>query len=351
MTSLDEISVGQDLPSLPKGRWTTSRIVRWCAAQENWDRVHYDLDFARDRANLPYTIINGGLKQHLLAQYLDEAFDGMGWVWRLDYRFTATDLVGHSLQVEGRVADRRESGGHIFVTVDLGIRDLDTGEVTTTGRGTVILAESGAPVTGLDGIETPADLDLDEDVTPPEDSVPGDVRAALGKAFDAIESDYAVDHSRLRLFAEAVMGVRPIHYDPVAARDGPYGAVVGMPLFPFHGLSCLPGRFELGDSDDALGREGVAEVGRNIAVRFGIDPSGMLNGGNKVAIHSLVRAGERITADSTLVGAKYRTGSRGGRMVFFETLNRYREIGGRPLVTERQTIVHRLDPRGEGDGE
>ena len=29
-------------------------------------------------------------------------------------------------------------------------------------------------------------------------------------------------------------------------------------------------------------------------------------------------------------------------MVFFETLNRYTECGGRPLVTERQTVVVRL---------
>jgi hypothetical protein len=67
-----------------------------------------------------------------------------------------------------------------------------------------------------------------------------------------------------------------------------------------------------------------------------------MNAGNRVQLHSLARVGERIRARSTLVGARRRTGPRGGDMIFFETLNRYSEAGGRPLLTERQTVVLRL---------
>ena len=67
-----------------------------------------------------------------------------------------------------------------------------------------------------------------------------------------------------------------------------------------------------------------------------------LNAGNQVQVHSLARAGERIRARSTLVGARRRSGARGGDMVFFETLNHYTETGGRPLLTERQSMVFRL---------
>ena len=45
---------------------------------------------------------------------------------------------------------------------------------------------------------------------------------------------------------------------------------------------------------------------------------------------------------TALVAARRRTGARGGQMLFFETLNDYREAGGRPLVTERQSMVLRL---------
>ena len=88
-----------------------------------------------------------------------------------------------------------------------------------------------------------------------------------------------------------------------------------------------------------MGREGVNVVGRNLSTRFHLDPAGGMNAGNRVQIHSLARAGERIRADSTMVGARRRLGKHGGDMMFFETLNRYMECGGRPLVTERQTVV------------
>src|SRR5258708_16984837 len=46
--------------------------------------------------------------------------------------------------------------------------------------------------------------------------------------------------------------------------------------------------------------------GRDLASILGIASTGNLNGGNKVEIHSLVRRGERICADSTLVGVRMR---------------------------------------------
>jgi hypothetical protein len=109
-----------------------------------------------------------------------------------------------------------------------------------------------------------------------------------------------------------------------------------------HGLEALPGTFPLGEEPQAQGREGVNEVGRDLAPRFGISAAGGMNAGNRVQVHSLARVGERICARSTLVGAQRRRGPRGGDMVFFESRNDYTESGGRPLLTERQMVVVRL---------
>jgi hypothetical protein len=91
-----------------------------------------------------------------------------------------------------------------------------------------------------------------------------------------------------------------------------------------------------------MGREGTSEIGRDISSLFGIPPGGLLNGGNKVEIHSLVRRGERVCGKSTLLGVRARRGKKGGQMLIFETLNEYWESGGRRLLTERQTIINRL---------
>ena len=42
-----------ELPALRKGPWTSAHLVRWCAAQQNWDRIHYDQAYAQQVAGLP----------------------------------------------------------------------------------------------------------------------------------------------------------------------------------------------------------------------------------------------------------------------------------------------------------
>ena len=161
-------------------------------------------------------------------------------------------------------------------------------------------------------------------------------------SIDVRESSYAIDLSRLRLFADAVMGLRRLYFDPDIGAASSYGKVVAPPLFPLHGIEALPGSLPLSEDPESQGREGVNEVGRDLATLFGINPAGGMNAGNQVEIHSLARVGERICAESTLVGARRRRGKRGGEMIFFETVNIYKESSGRPLVTERQTVVARV---------
>lgn len=328
---------GLVLAPLDKGRFTSTHIVRWCAAQENWAKIHFDLDYARGTAKLPGTLINGALKQHLLAQFLDEACGG--WTWRIDYQFTGMDLVGQALEVRGTVREVQTHGGRDYAVIDLAIVNLDTGKTTTTGTGVVILDDR--LVDAVDP-ELPQALRLDTGTGVPQGDVPEAVRAALGTDIDRAESQYPLDLSRLRLFAEAIMNVRPVHYDPVLAAATAHGTVVATPLFPLHGIDVAPGTYPLSPDPRASGREGVTELPHDLAARFNIAPIGSLNGGSRIEVHSLLRLGERTRAQSRLVGAKRRTGRAGGDMLIFETLNRFSTTTGRPLLTERHTSIYRL---------
>ena len=340
MTPIDRIAIGAELPALDKGPLTSSRIVRWCAAQENWDRIHYDLDYARNVAKLPHMVINGALKQHLLVQFLTEAFDGAGWIWRLDYRFVGMDLVGQSLSVRGTVRRIEPAGGRTFAHVDLHIFNADAGRMTTNGTAVVMfLAGEAAPLDALDLLREGATLTLSDPVA--DAQVPAAARNKVGAEIDRVTAYSPVELARLRLFAEAVMNVRPIHYDPAAGAQGPYGTVVALPLFPIHALSRAPGTRELSTDPMAFGREGASEVGRNIAQMFDLPPQGLLNGSNKAQVHSLLRVGETVRARSRLAAARYREGARGGAMMIFETANEYETTSGRPLLTEHQSIIQR----------
>ena len=116
-----------------------------------------------------------------------------------------------------------------------------------------------------------------------------------------------------------------------------------MPLFPIHAISRRPGEHELSTDAKAMGREGVCEIGRDLASLFGFSPTGLLNGGNRVQVHSLVSVGERVSGRSILRDVRSRTGKRGGAMLIFETENKYVSSTGRPLLTESQSIVYRME--------
>lgn len=337
--SLDALTPGAALPPLQKPRLTSSHIMRWLAAQQNWDKIHYDQAYCKDFARLPGPVINGALKQHLIVQFLSEAFDYSGWVWRVDYQFIGADQVGQSLRVQGHVARLDRTEESVFVSIDFEVLNLDEQQVTTRGSAVLVFGSDGRRM--LDGLSmggAPEGLALITQVAD-DGSVRDDIRQKIGQVIETRTSAYPVDLSRLRMFSDAVMGLPPMFFDPAAGAGGPYRAVVGAPLFPFHGIEAKPGTLPLSEDPKAMGREGVNEVGRDPASLFGIDPVGGMNAGNKVEVHSLVHVGESIRATSTLVGARRKLGRRGGEMLFFETLNRYAEAGGRPLVTELQTIV------------
>jgi len=202
------------------------------------------------------------------------------------------------------------------------------------------LPDSGAPL--LDALHLQKECSV-QDVADRVlyDEIPQAVSNRVGTEISRITSYCPVEQGRLRLFAEAVMDVSPVHYDIAAAAAGPHGTVVALPLFPIHAISQPPGVFELSTDPNAIGREGVCEVGRNMAQLFDLPSQGLLNGANKVQIHSLVRLGETVQATSRLVAARHRTGAHGGSMLIFETVNEYETTTGRPLLSEHQSLICR----------
>ena len=344
--SAAQVDQKDNLPTLRKGALTSSHIVRWCAAQENWDKIHYDDKFARDVGRLPGPIINGALKQHFIVQFLENGFGLDAWIWRIDYKFIGIDLVGQEVEVRGSVADSSVKGDLIFFVVDVAIWNRNLNQATTVGEAVVVVHRRRRRIRSADEFFSATDkFQLDESIAGSSGAVPPAVAASIGKVLEEGRSVVPVDLSRLRLFADAVMGLDTRYFDS----NG--GDVVAPPLFPLHGIKQAPGARPLSTDPGAFGREGVHEVGRNVAIQFGLDPTGMLNGGNKVQIHSLAKLGEYLAAESTLASAKERFGARGGRMLVVETLNRYREATtGRLLITERQTVIYRFSHEEESRG-
>jgi hypothetical protein len=337
-----ELAVGKSLPTLDKGLVSYKHLARWCAAQQNWDKVHYNQDYARKYSRLPDVYVNGAIKSQFICQFLSEGFGTRGWIWRVDTDFFDVDLAEQRLSVRGEITEVAPMGRYVGVTVGFRIRNAERKADTTRGTAIVLLASNGGTVTGLDRTGLPRDRRVDTAVRPATRKVPAKIAAMVGKRVDRIRSVVPVDLSRLRLMADAVTGVRPWHYHPQKAKRSAFGEVVALPLYPLHGLESWPDARPFDPDPEALGREGVTDVGRLDPRRLGLKPGGIFNGGNFVEIHGLARPGDTIVADSVLAGARFSTEHPAGPAIFVDTLNRYRTTGGRSLITERQVMVYRV---------
>jgi hypothetical protein len=336
------IKVGAVLPSLDKGVISYKHLARWCAAQQNWDQVHYNQDYARKVAGLKDVYVNGAIKAQALVQFLSDSFARLGWVWRMDTDFRGVDYAQEHLVIHGTIAKVTHAPPYVAVHVDYRITNLDQAADTTTGQAIVLLDPAGAQLVEIDDSHLPDEWRVNTQIGRASENVPANIRAMVGASLDDIESVVAVDLSRLRLMADAVTKVSPWPYDAQKAALNAFGAVVAMPLFPLHGLEAWPDSKPFDPDHQALGREGVTDVGRLDPKRLGLLPGGIFNGGNFVEIHSLARIGETIAARSVLAGAELTSTHPASPAICIDTLNHYRTTRGRKLITERQTLVYAL---------
>lgn len=130
----------------------------------------------------------------------------------MDYQFTGPDFVGQKLQVRGTTGASHTAGGRTFLEVQVQIFNLDRGQVTTRGNAVLVLPRDGQPVLDALDLEAPEGLALPLKAAPPDAATLAHINARLSAELDMRESRYTLDLSRLRLFADAVMDLEPVHY-------------------------------------------------------------------------------------------------------------------------------------------
>ena len=144
--AFEDVAVGQEAGSMHKGPFTTAHLMRWSAAMENWHKIHYDLPFATGHDKLPGLLINGSLKQQLIAQLLKDWAGPTGWVWKVRFQFRAMNLVGERLDIWSRITGTERRADYGLVEMELGIRN-ENGMESTPGSATVALPfRGGKPV-------------------------------------------------------------------------------------------------------------------------------------------------------------------------------------------------------------
>lgn len=140
----EDLRVGDEILAIERGPITSSHLMRWSAAIENWHRIHYDMPFATGHDKLPGLPVNGTWKQHFLVQLMRQWLGPGGWLWKIDFSFRKLDVAGTTLTAWGRITALEVRGDYGYVTCEIGIRNQD-GEQSTPGTAVGVLPLRGGP--------------------------------------------------------------------------------------------------------------------------------------------------------------------------------------------------------------
>jgi acyl dehydratase len=155
----EDVEVGQTLMRLKKGPMTTTHIMRWSAAIENWHRIHYDQRFAIDHDKLPDVLVNGSWKQHILAQVMKDGLGPAGWLWKMKFRYEKMNVVGDTIYGEAQVTEKQVLGGLGFLTCRVALKDQND-VVNTPGWAIGVLPLRGGRAVPYPFVVEPAYADL-----------------------------------------------------------------------------------------------------------------------------------------------------------------------------------------------
>ena len=143
----DDIEVGMEITPLAKIA-TTQMLVRWAGASGDFNPLHYDSAYV-EAEGLGQVIVHGALKRQWLIQLMTDWIGEQGTLKKFSCQYGAMDYprhmksiseaqAGETWQCKGKVTKKYIEGDRHFVDCRIGVEN-GKGEVTTSGRATVIL--------------------------------------------------------------------------------------------------------------------------------------------------------------------------------------------------------------------
>lgn len=160
-----------------------------------------------------------------------------------------------------------------------------------------------------------------------------EIRSWIGRTNEPEQAAMTAAEMQRYAHAVALGPVDPLHADPDAAADSPYGGVVAPFLFfqiPFG---------QMARTED-LGEDGIPQSGAGNRLRAPIPLPRTMAGGTEVEYLRPVRPGDVLTRQSRIRDIWERAGQ-SGPLVFTATETTYRDASGEPVVIVTSTTISR----------
>ena len=162
----EDVNVGDDLPTLPKGPLTVTDTIAWmrgwgagiqntrlgwkyrqrapgffnrneCGAWDVVERVHWDNDAARMVGN-PAAYDFGRMRSAFLTQIITNWMGDNAWLWKMKSEYRRFNFVGDMTWVKGKVAAKSIEDGRCVVDLEVWCEN-QRGETSAPGSARVIL--------------------------------------------------------------------------------------------------------------------------------------------------------------------------------------------------------------------
>jgi acyl dehydratase len=140
---------------------------------------------------------------------------------------------------------------------------------------------------------------------------------------------YDVTKRDIKRFAQAIGEANLIHYDEDFAKSARYGTIIGPPLF------CQVFTF------DDVSPDRLPKDGSPIEIDVPIPAKRTVGGASSYEIYQRVKAGDRITAKSTLKDVFTKEG-KSGKLYFIVVETEFSNQDNEPVAKETATYIKRL---------
>jgi len=131
---VEDVRVGDDLPSLVKGPIKQIQLTRYAGASGDFNPIHQDDEFARE-AGMGGVFAHGMLSMGFVAQALTD-WAGAGSVRKLGVRFAGLVRLNDTVTCRGRVLAKTSKDDTHDVEVEVWAENQN-GEKVVTGRAVV----------------------------------------------------------------------------------------------------------------------------------------------------------------------------------------------------------------------